>query len=241
MRPATLRSHLFDAAFALWTCLFAFGIPLLWILGSPRRPIRAATRVWVRGTLALLKGIVGLDYVVHGLDLVPDGPCLIVSNHQSPWETLAFLVLFPDVMIVAKHELLKIPIVSWYLAKSPMITIDREAGSTSLKKMLKQSRAGCGPALQARGNHYGFGSAAASAGPAGGGIRQASRDERQCGTRQDQPVRCRLCLRMTCSHSGRIAVRNECPAAFHAQRTQRCDAGSTSSRPSAIASPHSTQ
>ncbi|WP_245298977.1 lysophospholipid acyltransferase family protein [Pseudotabrizicola sediminis] len=135
-----LRSFLFDAVFVMWTALFALGIPVLWVAGSPRRPIRAVTRLWVRGVLVLLKVVVGLTYSEQGRAAKPDGPCLIISNHQSVWETLAFVVLFPDVAIIAKRELVKIPVVSWYLARSPMIIIDREAGSGALKQMLTSAQ-----------------------------------------------------------------------------------------------------
>lgn len=134
------RSGLFDALFAVWTALFALGVPVFHVLGRPRRPIRAATRLWVRGALFLLKHVVGLTHVVERHHDQSEGPVLIVSNHQSPWETLAFLVLFPDMAIVAKQELLKVPVVSWYLAQSPMIIIDRASGSSALKLMLKQAR-----------------------------------------------------------------------------------------------------
>lgn len=134
------RSILFDALFVMWTALFALGIPVLWVAGSPRRPIRAVTRLWVRGVLVLLKVVVDLTYSEQGRAAKPDGPCLIISNHQSVWETLAFVVLFPDVAIIAKRELLKIPVVSWYLARSPMIIIDREAGSDALKQMLTSAQ-----------------------------------------------------------------------------------------------------
>ncbi|WP_245435658.1 lysophospholipid acyltransferase family protein [Microvirga calopogonii] len=63
------------------------------------------------------------------------------ANHQSTWETLAFLVLFPDVAIVAKQELLTIPVFSWFLRKSPMILIDRESGSKAIRKMVEESQA----------------------------------------------------------------------------------------------------
>lgn len=134
-----VRSYIFDGLFGIWTALFAFGIPVFWMLGSPTRPIRAATRIWVRGSLILLKYIIGLTHVVECPKDLPKGPFLIAANHQSPWETMAFLLLFPHVAIVAKQELLKIPVVSWYLARSPMIVIDRESGSAALKLMLKQS------------------------------------------------------------------------------------------------------
>ncbi|MHB0953448.1 MAG: lysophospholipid acyltransferase family protein [Allorhizobium sp.] len=140
MQQINLKSHLFDTLFAVWTILFALGVPILWLVGSPGKAIRASARVWVRGVLSALKHVVRLDYVETGRDLIPAEPCLIVCNHQSTWETLAFLVLFPDVAIVAKQELLRIPIISWYLRKSPMIIIDRETGSKALKIMLNQSR-----------------------------------------------------------------------------------------------------
>src|SRR5690606_5435760 len=96
--------------------------------------------LWVRGMLFGLKHVVRLNYVETGRELIPTEPCLIVCNHRSTWETLAFLVLFPDVAIIAKQELLQIPIIGWYLRKSPMIIIDRETGSKALKIMLNQSR-----------------------------------------------------------------------------------------------------
>lgn len=136
---AVLRSHLFDVLFGIWTCLVGLGIPFFWLAGSPSRPIRVATRLWARGTLALLRHVVGLSYVKQGVSPESDGPFLIISNHQSQWETIAFLAVFPEVAIVAKQELLRIPVVSWYLARSPMIVIDRGAGSAALKLMLTQS------------------------------------------------------------------------------------------------------
>lgn len=140
MHHINVKSHLFDAFLAGWTVWFALGVLGFWLVGSPGKAIRATTRLWVRGVLFGLRHVVRLDYVETGRDLIPAEPCLIVCNHQSTWETLAFLVLFPNVAIVAKQELLRIPIIGWYLRKSPMIIIDRETGSKALKTMLNQSR-----------------------------------------------------------------------------------------------------
>lgn len=140
-RPRHLRSLAFDGLFALWTSLFALGIPFLWIAGRPAGPIRALTRLWVRGGIFLLRVAVGLTFAERGRANRPSGACIIVSNHESTWETLAYLVLFPDVTIVAKKELLRIPVLSWYLRHSPMIIIDREAGTSAFKLMLKHGRA----------------------------------------------------------------------------------------------------
>lgn len=137
---ARVRSKLFDLTFAFWTALFGLAVPILWLCGSPKPAIRAATRLWVRGALFGLEHIVGLRYVERGRQHVPKEPCLIVANHQSTWETLASLVLFPDVAIVAKQELLTIPVFGWYLRHSPMIVIDRETGPKALREMIQQSQ-----------------------------------------------------------------------------------------------------
>jgi len=136
-----MRAKLFDLFLALWTALFGLAVPLLWLAGSPKSLIRAATRLWVHGALFGLKHVVGLQHMEHGREHVPNMPCLIVANHQSTWETLASLLLFPDVAIVAKQELLAIPVFGWYLRRSPMIVINREAGPKALREMIQQSQA----------------------------------------------------------------------------------------------------
>jgi len=136
-----VRSILFDFLLIIWTGLFTPALAALWLLGSPERAVRLASRLWARGVLIGLKWLVGLTYSERGRHNIPDEPCLIIANHQSTWETLAFLALFPDVAIVAKRELLTIPVFSWFLRKSPMILIDRESGSKAVRKMVDESQA----------------------------------------------------------------------------------------------------
>lgn len=136
-----LRSLIFDALWAGWTALFALTIPFLWALGSPPRAVRAFSRGWARGVLALLGWVAGIRHVVRGAANVPREPCLIVANHQSTWETIATLALFPNVAIVAKRELLRIPVMGWYLRRSPMIVIDRDEAGKALREMAELARA----------------------------------------------------------------------------------------------------
>jgi 1-acyl-sn-glycerol-3-phosphate acyltransferase len=138
---ARARSLLFAAYWAAWTALFLAPLAVFALAGAPARPVRGATRLWARGILAGLHRIVGLRYVEEGREHLPAEPCLIVANHQSTWETLAFLVLVPDVAIVAKRELLAIPVVGWFLRRSPMIVIDRANGAQALRTMIDEGRA----------------------------------------------------------------------------------------------------
>lgn len=136
-----IRSRVFDAILIAWTAMFLPGLAVLFLCGRPTGAIRAVSRTWAKGVLFALKWTVGLTYVELGRQNVPVGPCLIVANHQSQWETIAFLILVPDVAIVAKQELLAIPVMGWFLRHSPMIIIDRDGGGSAVRHMVSEARA----------------------------------------------------------------------------------------------------
>jgi 1-acyl-sn-glycerol-3-phosphate acyltransferase len=135
-----LRNRTFDLLIATWTALFLPAIGVLLVLGKPRAAIRAVSRVWASGLLAILRWTVGITHVELGRANIPAGPCLVVANHQSQWETIAFLLLMRDVAIVAKQELLAVPVMGWFLRHSPMILIDRDSGGKALRHMLSAAR-----------------------------------------------------------------------------------------------------
>jgi 1-acyl-sn-glycerol-3-phosphate acyltransferase len=135
-----IRSRAFDALLIAWTAMFLPALAVLLVLGRPKAPIRATSRVWARGILLLLRWTVGLTHREWGRQNMPAGPCLIVANHQSQWETIAFLTLVPNVAIVAKRELLAVPVMGWFLRHSPMIMIDRERGGSAIRHMLAEAR-----------------------------------------------------------------------------------------------------
>jgi 1-acyl-sn-glycerol-3-phosphate acyltransferase len=136
-----IRSSAFTGLWAVWTALFLPVLLAIRLAGTPEPWVRAASRWWARGVLLGLKGVVGLSHVERGRENIPSEPSLIVANHQSTWETIAFLLLFRDVAIVTKHELLDVPIFGWFLRRSPMILIDRESGSKAIRKMAEEGAA----------------------------------------------------------------------------------------------------
>lgn len=138
---SAFRSIAFNLAWALWTGLFAFAIPLLLVVHDRPRRVRILTRLWARGFLSLSSFWLGISFVVRGRENVPKVPHIILCNHQSVWETIAALVLFPNVAIVAKAELLKVPVLGWYLRQSPMILIDRELNVQAFRRMSVQGQA----------------------------------------------------------------------------------------------------
>lgn len=90
---------------------------------------------WSRIVVWLARAVLGIRYSVRGLDLLPRRPAIILSKHQSAWETLAFQVIFPPQVLVVKRELLWIPFFGWGLALTSPIAIDRSRGQGALKRM----------------------------------------------------------------------------------------------------------
>lgn len=130
------RSKVFDVLFGLWTIVLGLGTPVFWVMGTPPR-IRAFSRLWSRGTIFGLKYVVGLTHREVGLEhKQASGPVIFACNHQSSWETLVFNVLVPDVAVVLKDSLYSYPIMGWYLKRSPMIAVNRDAGTAAMRQLL---------------------------------------------------------------------------------------------------------
>ena len=102
-----------------------------------------ATRVetfWAQTMLGMLKATVGLDFELRGRGHIPHGPVILASKHQSAWDTIIFAVALRDPVYVLKKQLLHIPVYGWYLYKLDMIAVDRNAGISSVKSMIRQAR-----------------------------------------------------------------------------------------------------
>jgi len=108
-------------------------------------PLPALTRFriitgWSRLIILLAEMLLGIRYRVLGREHLPDRPAVILSKHQSAWETLAFQVIFPPQVLVIKRELLWIPFFGWGLALASPIAIDRSRGAVALKRLAEQGR-----------------------------------------------------------------------------------------------------
>jgi 1-acyl-sn-glycerol-3-phosphate acyltransferase len=95
---------------------------------------------WARFQVFLLKHLCGLDYRVEGREHLPVGAAIILSKHQSAWETIVFQEIFPAQTWVLKRELLWIPLFGWALALLRPIAIDRSAGRKAIEQVIEQGR-----------------------------------------------------------------------------------------------------
>lgn len=136
-----LRSRLFGLFAVIWSVGFALpGLTIRLLPDNPAR-VRRISRIWARGVLWGLRVIVGLTHRIERPDPSAGAPRLLAVNHQSAWETIAFAVIEPDVCFIAKSDLKRIPLFGWYLERSPMIFIEREARGRNLRRLLGETEA----------------------------------------------------------------------------------------------------
>jgi len=134
-----IRSSLFFLGQAITAPIFT----LLALIALPLNPVTRNVLIsgWARSMIWWLRVTCGIRHEVTGLENLPESPSIILSKHQSAWETLAFQAIFPTQVYVLKRELLWIPIFGWGLAMSSPIAIDRSAGREALKKLVANGAA----------------------------------------------------------------------------------------------------
>ena len=134
------------------TAIFYIGLsihaPLMFFLGlllGPFLPFRYRFLLIVVGftkfAIWWAKIICGLKYEVKGRENIPkSGGYVIMSNHQSTWETLFLQTLFVPQTQVLKKELFWIPFFGWGLALLNPIFIDRSNRKKAMKQVLTEGK-----------------------------------------------------------------------------------------------------
>lgn len=113
-----------------FACLLWAPLPLAWryrlTVGWPRLAVWGA------------RAILGIRWQTRGWDNLPDGPAILLSKHQSAWETLFFPGHMPrQVCFVYKKELHRVPFFGWGLALLRMIPIDRSKGRDAFEQVVR--------------------------------------------------------------------------------------------------------
>jgi 1-acyl-sn-glycerol-3-phosphate acyltransferase len=133
-----VRSLIFSITMIISTIVIA----VLLVLFSPTSFfVRSRlARVYACFIVAALKIICGIDYKVSGRENIPDGSGIILSKHQSTWETYALQLFFPPQVWVLKRELLWVPFFGWGLALLKPIAIDRSSGRKAVIQIIEQGK-----------------------------------------------------------------------------------------------------
>ena len=92
------------------------------------------SKQWCRYNLFFLKAVCSLSYNFRNHEISTSK--IIISRHQSTWETLFFTAYVDYPIFILKKELLIIPLFGWCLYLLKHISIDRSDGPSSLKKIM---------------------------------------------------------------------------------------------------------
>jgi len=133
---AALRSTLYTVFLVVTVIPYAIGC-LLWAPLSQDWRYRL-TIGWPKLALWGARWIVGIRWQVQGLENLPDAPVIVLSKHQSAWETLFFPATMPRQMcFVYKKELHWVPFFGWGLGLLNMIAIDRASGRDAADQVVR--------------------------------------------------------------------------------------------------------
>ena len=134
-----LRSALFMVlmvvATVIWSGVCMLAAPL------PYNKRYFVTSRWNVFIVWCAKWICGINYQFKGYENFPDAPAIILSKHQSAWETIFLLANLPRPLVfVFKKEILYIPFFGWGIALLRMIPIDRKQGKNAFKSVVAHGK-----------------------------------------------------------------------------------------------------
>ena len=133
-----LRSWIYFFAFLVWTVGVAIiCLPLL----TSRRATVFSIRTWVRGIKTMARVICGITFRTEGRENIPSGPCIVAAQHQASFETYLMFLEFQSPVFVLKRELIFIPVIGWYMQRAGLVHVNRGAGASAMRKMLREAQA----------------------------------------------------------------------------------------------------
>lgn len=134
-----LRSLLFMFLMVVATLIWA---PLCFLCAPlPYNKRYFWTSRWNMFVIWAAKAVCGIRYQVKGYENLPDAPVILLSKHQSAWETIFYLYFMPRPLVyVFKKELIYIPFFGWALGLLRMIPINRSKGRDAFAQVVTQGR-----------------------------------------------------------------------------------------------------
>lgn len=135
-----IRSLIYFVVMSLTVFTHGLAIVVLHRFTPPGTADRIATH-WGKLNVTLQRLICGLKVNMVGSENLPAGSAIVMSNHQSTWETISLRgLLAPHQSWVLKKELLGIPVFGKALIAARSIPIDRSAGRKAVIMVIREGR-----------------------------------------------------------------------------------------------------
>jgi 1-acyl-sn-glycerol-3-phosphate acyltransferase len=134
-----LRSLLFQLYF--FASIAVAGVLIFLSAPLPHSWRFSIVRTWARTMLFVGRIVCGLEYVIEGRENIPQIPSVIMIKHSTVFEAYAQMAVFPRQTWVCKRELFLIPFVGWGLAAMKPIAINRGAGGSAVRQVIRKGKA----------------------------------------------------------------------------------------------------
>lgn len=136
-----LRSLFYDLFMISTALLFSAAVALAFFLPGRKRLGQRLARRWIVWQFFMLRHVCHLTYQVEGLENIPAENAITYWKHQSAWETLAQLLIFPAQSWVLKRELLWLPLIGQAILTLQPIAINRKQRHSAVRQVLEQGQA----------------------------------------------------------------------------------------------------
>lgn len=135
-----IRSLIFSIYMMITVCLYSVLVMLSILV--PLRYRFMLIRAYLRHNLWVLKKVCLIDYKVEGLHHVSKKHLgIVMSKHQSTWETFFLPLVFHDPAIIIKRELLWTPFFGWAMSVSDPIAINRSKRNSAMQQIITKGKA----------------------------------------------------------------------------------------------------
>lgn len=131
-----VRSLIFNVVFYIGSIPLVIVAALSVLFGQ--NAVVASSRVWAQYHGLCVRWLLGIRTVIEGK--FPSGASIIAIKHEAMFETIEILHLVDRPAVVAKAELLTIPVWGAAARSHGVIPVARETGSAALRRMLKAAK-----------------------------------------------------------------------------------------------------
>lgn len=134
---ALLRSLLFTVVFYTGSVFFVVGALLASIFSA--EALKTISAAWGAFHRWCCRYILGQKIKIIGE--MPDGPYLYCFKHESAFETIEQLTLFHRPAVIAKKELIDIPLWGRVATMQGLIPVERDAGPKAMRTLMTAAKA----------------------------------------------------------------------------------------------------
>ncbi len=127
-------------AFVAWIALYLLALLVASLFLSVKQPVerpKKICRYFIVFTMDCLTRLLRCRIILRGAEKLPEGPCVLVSNHRSAMDPITALVALKNrpLVFVAKDSTLKFPIVGPFIHHAGFHAIDRGNGMRALRTL----------------------------------------------------------------------------------------------------------